>query len=162
MKSFIVFICLMFFSMSIFAMPCPTNSAIIYKGNTLNEVIKQCGEPLSSKKYIKIIDLTEKWEYYKSTANNTNSYKIEIIFKNNVATNIAVTNNNTFSNVSSTSICGKIINVGDNNKTISTACGQPTTHQILEENSVPIIELIYGHEAMDTLVFEGGKLVDWK
>src|SRR5947209_7847838 len=87
-------VCALFLFKNVLAMPCPTNSSIIYKGYTPEQVIKECGEPTFKNSFTKVVDVTQKWEYYKPHAYDNNNAKIEIVIKNNRASNITVTDIN--------------------------------------------------------------------
>lgn len=164
-----------------FALPCPTNSNIIYKGNTTEEIIKECGQPQSSKNYIKTVITAQKWQYYKNQYNNQTfnqennnvNVKLTFVFNQNKVVNINIvdsncktdSNNNCNPNgndVASTNICGNLIRVDDTSETVQSICGAPTFAEDLGRKEIKVTEFTYNGSSVLTLIFENNILVDMK
>lgn len=145
---------------SIHAMPCP-NGSIIYKDDSISEVIKRCGEPLSRRNTIKTLIQAQQWNYYKYNAYDRTNTRITFLFNGGHVANINIfANQSDEQNVTSTNICGENIHIGSNLSSVLHNCGRPNWQQTLQNASVAVTELIYNGAFKQKLTFEGNRLVD--
>jgi hypothetical protein len=194
MKRFFAFFTLLL-SVNAFAMFCPKDLKLINVGDSIEDVKKQCGAPDSETNYPKTVLVPQEWDYFKKALpTDTVNSKIAVNIKDNQIINITLTtssrkkllcaeaiatNNqdaiqanciNTAEeqiNVSDTTICGKIIQVGDSTDDLQAACGKPDfiNHSELNDKTEATImtDLKYlTPTGAVTLVFEAGKLVQQK
>jgi hypothetical protein len=183
---YLLMIIMLFLSSTSFALFCPANFSQINIGDTIDQVIKTCGNPSSNSSHQKITVLSEQWTYYVKT--NFNSFatsKMIIIFSNNKVINISIEtnnsinsnvyqvgnqpvlnvayNNNQASSVASTSACGSPISIGDGPQKVANICGKPAfikqnKSPLTENTPIEITELKYSGITPTTLVFENGVL----
>lgn len=164
-----------FISSQVFAWICPNNFNQIVAGDSIEQVNIQCGKPASETQTEKTPSVPQEWTYY-VTLNQSQyqtpgaamaqssagaSVKMTIAFVKDKAVNISTQ----AMSLSSTSICGATISVGDSTKSIEAACGKPSFIQKQEaENAKPleIIEYKYNTAPPNTLIFENGKLKERK
>jgi hypothetical protein len=180
---FILFFCLL--PTLSFALPCPSGTGILYKGDSIDEVIKQCGKPAITKSNTQVISTSEKLVYYISYSPDYGYIKLEVFAKNDVVTGLRVTEHTpiyycrtgavligpltTFQtscgdwiyNPTSSNLCRGWINVGDKTQRILDQCGKPDENDS-QSNTIITTELIYEGKNSQTIVFQNGKLVDWK
>lgn len=162
---------LMLFSASAMAWMCPNNFNQIQVGDTLATIEQQCGKPTLQTSTEKEASVPQDWTYYvqnnqpSSTpaASMPGSIKLTLAFVNDRVVNIMVQGNS----LTSTSICGPTVSVGDNSATIEAACGKTTfINKYAPQNGAPkpteIIEYNYGSAPLNTLIFENGILKDRK
>jgi hypothetical protein len=64
-------------------------------------------------------------------------------------------------NVASTHLCGLAFGAGDDIAAVESICGQPVA-QTKQDYTFSETELTYGGDDSQTIVFQDGKLVDWK
>jgi hypothetical protein len=162
---------------SVFAatMQCPNNGNILQSGSSIAQVTAVCGAPQFSNSYVKTVNSTQVWSYYKPQVNGTNE-KITLTFINNILTNINVISSfpncnpalepNTQclpieSNLQATFECGSQLNVGANTQGALAICGNPAEKRELQNVTANMTELKYQGAGQNTLVFKDGMLVDW-
>src|SRR3990167_9584669 len=129
MKKFILI--LLLFTTKSFAIFCPTNFTQINYGDTIDQVIQQCGQPDSQKESTQTNDnAPQEWNYYISQTvsmnalqpSTTGTLKTTVTFDNNgKAINISVNG----IGVGSSAICGQQIQLGDTRDNVKAACGKP-------------------------------------
>ncbi|MDX1902468.1 MAG: hypothetical protein SFW66_10810 [Gammaproteobacteria bacterium] len=176
--SLLILACIL--STQVFALPCKNGAAIFTNGDSLNTFENNCGQPNSSTQSSKTVTVSEKWEYYKPDPQGGN-YKMTILFRNNGIQNITVKSNTqnctpvsqsisgtthvtcTTSevNLTSTPICGQIIQTDNTPGDVISACGNPATREILETKTIVITTLQYNNQSPSTFTFEDGVLTDW-
>lgn len=168
-------------SSNAFAIFCPTNFSSIDYGYTIDQVVAVCGEPNSQNTFTQANITTQEWEYYiRTNPFSQITEKLRILISGDRVANINVpgpqicettqigghTKNicresSRRVNVISTTLCGQIINVGDNSQTVEMACGQPiilNQQQNLQNPDTQITEFQYNGPPPVTLIFEGGIL----
>lgn len=163
-------------------MPCPSGGGILYKGDSIEEVMKQCGKPIATKSNIQIISTFEQWTYYFPYPYNYGDVKLEFFFKNDAVSEIKITEHSVlyfcrsgaiqigpvttyqFScgdwiyNTAYTKLCGQWINLGDNTQLVLAICGNPAEKNS-QINKIETTELIYPSQ---TIIFQNGKLTEWR
>ena len=156
---------LILLSTNVFAWVCPNNFNQIVPGDSLEQVEKMCGKPMSQKSSEKEPNVPQEWSYYVSQPTQAGaqgpaaSVKMTIAFANDKAVNITAQ----ATSLSSTSLCGPTISVGDNSETVKAACGNPGFIQKQEApgggpKSLEITEYKYNTAPPNTLIFENGTL----
>lgn len=170
MKKYLLTASLMLFSANICAWVCPTNFNQIVAGDSIAQVEKMCGKPDSQKTSEKEPNVPQEWTYYVTqplqpgTQPNapSGSVKMTIALANDKVVNITAQ----ATSLSSTSLCGPTISVGDNSDTVKAACGDPgfiqKTQSAAGAKPKEIIEYKYSTAPPNTLVFENGILKDRK
>jgi hypothetical protein len=165
---------------AVFAMSCPNSSAIIDQGDSVQEVLQRCGEPVSKNEYTKKISIARRLEYFIPNAGQASS-KVAFLMSNDRVTNIILYNNgqscqsnvdedshvvNTNCspsqvNLTSTNVCGSLVSVNSSTANIIAACGAPALQQDLQFRDVRITELLYSgsRESSNKLQFEDDKLL---
>jgi hypothetical protein len=172
----LVIIILLAFPTPSFAFFCPKNFNQINTGDSIEQVLKQCGKPDSIKESKKINDnIPQEWNYFVPQTVSTNTFnqaqgtlKTSFAFDNEgKAINISVNG----IGVGATALCGKYVKLGDTRETIQSACGEPAlvnrqasaqTGQPLPGQEIKIMEFTYTSTPPATLVFENGKLIERK
>jgi hypothetical protein len=155
---------LLMLSTHAFAWFCPNNFNLIQAGDTLDKVKEQCGKPLSEKTSKQEPKTPQDWGYYvQISPPNPATVKMNVVFSAaGIVNNITVTS----MSLTSTSLCGGTISVGNTMQAVKAACGNPPfinkgqTAQGGEGKPIVINELIYSGPAPNTLVFEGGILTE--
>ena len=152
-----------------FAWVCPNNFNQIVPGDSLAKVEPACGKPSSQKTTEKEPNVPQEWTYYVTqatqpgvTSGTTGSVKMTIAFANDKVVNITAQ----ATSLSSTSLCGPTISVGNNMETVRGACGDPSFIQKQQSTtgakSLEVTEYKYDTAPPNTLVFENGILKDRK
>ena len=186
MKSFLILV-LLVISTPLFCPTCPNGGGILYKGDSIDEVIKQCGEPTS--KHIKVTTLltVKQWVYTINHAYDRGYSRLVVVFKNDQVSTITIyehydwyschqtaiqlgtgitvqTSCGDFNyNTLSTNICGAPFGVGDSINIVQSICGDPADQTILQNNTTEETdELVYGGNNPQTIVFQDGKLTDFR
>src|SRR5438094_527194 len=77
-------------STRVFALPCPNGSGVLYKGDALSEVIKECGEPLTQSTNTRTLYTLQEWTYYLRHAYDPGYSQLIVSFKNGIVMNIRV------------------------------------------------------------------------
>jgi hypothetical protein len=151
-----------------FAISCPNNGTIIQLGDSEQAILSACGMPISRHDFKKVINQNETWTYYRHGIGATN-IKIKLSFANDSLVNIKTETNNAnnghtiATNSASSTVCGRIIAAGDKPNLVQAACGLPISRKVIEQTTIDVSELLFGNAAgPDVLVFEDGKLVDWR
>lgn len=177
------------------AMFCPTNFKSIDFGDTLEHVLLECGNPTSQKNYKNTSATQQEWDYYiKTNYFDQSNTKLKVLFKDEKVVNINITeaglvnkevcesttalvdqhtlqricNKSIYpveTNVVSSSLCGQIINVGDNIQKIEMACGKPAFVKQMQQldqpaQAIEVAELHYEGSSGATLIFINGRLSD--
>lgn len=156
-----------------FAFFCPTNFGQINLGNTIDEVTALCGNPDKVESKDVSPEGPQEWSYYVPQTVSSNAgqpmpgtLKTQMTFDSSgKAVNISVNG----VGVGSTSICGKLIQIGDSADTIKSACGDPSF--INKQNassgalgsakpSKKVTTLIYNSNPPAKLIFEDGVLTE--
>ncbi len=157
------------------ALLCPTNFNQFDLGDSMDQVIQQCGKPDSQNESTKKDDanIPQEWTYLvpqtvaTSTAYSTQgTLKTTLIFdKDGKAMNISVNG----IGVGESSICNNIsIQLGDTRDKVEKACGKPVTivKQPPPDSKPPadikVTEFIYNTNPPLHLIFEDGKLKETK
>lgn len=168
MKKRILFFSLLhFLPITAYAFFCPTNFNQIDYGNSIEEVIQQCGKPDNEKGSLESNDkiIPQEWNYFiYQTVATTNlspvqgTLKTSITFdENDKAINISVNG----IGVGSTTICNQPIQLGDSKETVKAACGEPSFINRQQNANVPPIvvsRFFYNTNPPATLIFENGRL----
>lgn len=153
-----------------FAFFCPANFNQINFGDTLDDVKKQCGKPDKEETKEAKKNVPQEWSYYvpQTVAIDTNkqaqgTLKTSLTFdKNGKVINLTVNG----IGVGSSTICGAIIQLGDTQDKIKSACGEPSfvnKQQPADPANTPkeadkITELTYSTTPPVVLTFEAGVL----
>jgi hypothetical protein len=165
---------------AVFAMSCPNSGSIIDRGDTVQEVLQRCGQPVSKNEYTKKVSVAQRLEYYIANAGQASS-KVAFLMSNDRVTNIILYNNgqscqsssdedsrviNTTCspnqvNLTSTNACGSAVSVNSSTANIIAACGAPALQQDLQFRDVRITELLYNgsRQSSNKLQFEDDKLI---
>lgn len=175
-------------SSSLFAMPCPNGRGIMYKGDSLEEVLKQCGPPTSKKTTKQTLLLQEQWIYNLAHAYDPGSTQLVVTFNNSYVSGILINERysgplifcrqfavqpglfttvqtscgNTSYNTPSTNVCGPAFGIGATQAYVASACGTPANKTVLQDNFTESTELFYGGSSRQTIIFQNGKLIDWR
>jgi hypothetical protein len=164
---------------AVFGMSCPNSGSIIDQGDSVQEVLKHCGQPVSRNEYTKKISVAQRLEYYIPTAGQASS-RLTFLMSNDRVTNIILYNNNPSCqsnmdedsrvintncsasqvSVTTTNACGSVLSVNSSTANIIAACGAPASQQDLQFRDVRITELLYngGRQSSNKLQFEDDKL----
>lgn len=187
MKS-ITILSLVLFPTLLFALPCPDGRGILYKGDSIESVLKQCGEPLTKKTQTRTLFTSQQWIYYRGHQFDDGYSQLVITFINDkvsairindyynnwfyycrkfpiqigVLTTIETTCGNSSYSASYTNLCRLGFGIGESSQIVYSVCGQPASQTNLQSHTEQTTELIYGGASQQTIVFENGKLVDWK
>ncbi len=157
-----------------FAWVCPNNFNQIVPGDTIEQVVSQCGKPKKETVTQAAPSGPQEWQYFvqpkqsmrasqrsKSEAGGAN-VRMTIAFVEKKVINITVQG----SSLASTTICGPTVSVGDTDKSVERNCGTPTfiQRQESEKNKDPVevIEYKYNTAPPNTLIFENGLLKERK
>ena len=156
-----------------YAISCPSNGKIISIGDTIAQVVEMCGDPNSTRQHTENTVVSAKWTYYKKVSGSDNS-KVTILFNNMRVTNINVASNSkncrgnegvcppVNQDLTSTNLCSRIIQTGNNMQYVQSACGAPAEEKVLQSDTKEISELSYTSDVgPSVLVFENGLLTDW-
>lgn len=147
-----------------FAMFCPDNFNQINYGDPIDQVLLQCGKPVSQKSYKSTSNEPQEWNYYvRMVPNMQGSLRMTVAFNQGKVINISVNG----AGVTNTAICGNAITLGQTLKQVEAICGKPvfinqgSTQQGTQNpaQADDMTELTY---ASATLVFEKGKLTERK
>ena len=166
---------------NLFALTCPNNGAILDTNYTFAQVVQLCGMPAATKTYQKIASLGEEWTYYKhGFGTNTQT---TVTFKSGKLENINIVDAASHANLncrvanqlaqsapcpastqtlSASGICGLMIQTGNNQDYVRSACGNPAQITVTTGAAAEIKELKYNGVGRTVLAFENDKLVDWK
>src|SRR3990167_1985706 len=80
------------FSPNVFAMFCPSNLNVINLGDTIDQIIAQCGAPDTQRTYTATPNLPQEWSYYaKAKPTDQVNTKMTVLFKDNKILNISIT-----------------------------------------------------------------------
>lgn len=160
-NKFVTFISVALFSSTAFAMFCPTNYNEINIGDSLEQVLAQCGKPTNTKSRDDTAQMPHEWTYYtQQSPSDPTSLRLTVAFDKGVVTNMTVNN----VGIASTQICkGNLISVGETEDQIKQACGDPG---FVKEGNNPsgkvditkVTELTYQGTPNVVLTFEDGKL----
>lgn len=184
MKSLLIVIMFIVVNIS-YALPCPNGSQIIYRGESMNHVLQQCGEPTSRQVHLKGMTGKQQWTYFKPTPVNQAHSKIIISFENQYVSNINIINtsdgqvcadenktddyiqmggticSNTQLNVRAAQLCGTIIRAGQSANEVRARCGNPIAISGNQTSLGEVVELIYAGTPTRTLIFDNGQFVNW-
>lgn len=149
-----------------YAVMCPNNFNTVNIGDSVEQVIAQCGKPEDKKEYKVDVDVPQEWSYYVVVAPpNPATVQMTIVFVNKKVANITV---NAMSLVS-TNLCGGTpntngvgtVNVGDDMDTVKASCGKPTFTKKGEasgsDSKIDVTELTYTGQSPYMMYFENGK-----
>lgn len=155
MKFLILCLSLLALPIAAYAIFCPSNFNNIDIGDSIEQVLKQCGPPASQNTYTLAQPVAEQWDYYiRTNPFNRTTSKMSVVFKDNqvinITLNITATTNNLLcqealdkklsqtaietacnqstqkvENASWTTICGPIIRIGSTPENVEAACGAP-------------------------------------
>jgi hypothetical protein len=159
-----LFTLLTFYSINAAAMFCPTSFNSINLGDSVAQVLAQCGNPSSSVASTESPELPQEWSYFqKANPTDVGTMKISVAFDGKgKAINISVNS----LGVGTTTICGGVaINVGDTMATIKNACGTPAYISKSEVGDLVITKintLIYNGPPKVTLIFKNNALTERK
>lgn len=168
----------------LFALPCPNGSGILYKGDSIEEVIKQCGEPTSKQSIQKIVSTMEEWIYYRSHYFDAGYTQVGILFENGLVKSIRINEINPWPlckqtlvqagpslvttqlscgnvsyNTGATNLCSYGITIGQTKEEVLSSCGNPQMITPLQNQIVNETEFSYGGQGM---IFQNGRLVEWR
>lgn len=173
MKTRLIAISLFLIPMESFAIFCPGSFNNIDFGNTTQQVVNQCGAPATAVTYTQQQNVPQQWDYYvQQNPLNPITTKMSIVFNDNKAINITITQAATSNNVlcqqllqsasnqqaieaacdqsvqktesvQTTTVCGSIISLGNSPDTIQAACGKPVfVTQSQPQNPAPPTQII--------------------
>lgn len=168
MKRKSILVAILFIPSLSFAFFCPTNYSQINMDDSIDTVTKACGKPDSIEEREEKPLSPQEWNYYitQPMGSPVNfpvqaapSQKVTIAFD---ATGIAVNITVSGLGAGSTSLCGPLIQLGDNIDRVTAACGKPSfvTTQDASLNtqpSVKVTEFSYMNPP-SKLIFRDGKL----
>lgn len=170
--------------LSAHAIFCPNNFSSINYGDALASVISTCGQPQSQRSYMKKDYASQEWVYYVREGYRKSTSKLSIIISNDQVVNITLTGNEDVcapmtgrgtknpcipmtaersKSLSSTSLCGGYITVGNASSAIVAACGKPVFTNIeqgLPDKETPVTILQYSGPPVTQLIFENGVLIN--
>lgn len=160
----------LFFPATSFAIMCPMNFNQIQTGNTIEQVIQQCGNPEKKEDKNVPVEGPQEWSFMvpQTVASNTmtqvtGTLKSSFAFdKDGRIINISVNG----IGVGSTQICnGMTISLGDTREMVRNSCGKPAyinREQVSDNNPDPkshkITTFIYNTSPPTRLIFIDGKL----
>lgn len=168
------------------ALPCPNGQGVLYKGDTIATVLKQCGEPNQKRTQEIPGDSLQEWVYYQPHQYDNGAMQISLLFNNNFIArinlfdqnlsgicNTMVTQNdgvintlygcgNTNTDVSMVNMCGGTFSIGDPLAVVAQNCGPPAGQQVLQSGTLERTEFIYLTQPPQTIIFQNGNLVEWK
>jgi hypothetical protein len=176
-KYFVAYIFL-WFPITSFALTCPNNATILDYGESIQQVITECGTPKSQKQYLRTVrtiqplvdptgddvsqaySVSDQHQSFSIVTRNGRPYKQH-------CTSIMVGDNYTTSNctnsgvdIQSPFICEQITRTGDATTSTVYPCGNPPPVTVLE--NITVTEFTYDASSPDTLIFENAKLSGWK
>lgn len=181
----ILLILFLLISSSIFAYPCP-NGGIVYKDDSIEDVIKQCGQPISKQTRIQKMDTLQSWIYYRTHPFDPGYSELVISFVNNIVSKIHINEKYTLYqcrqaliqignsyttqlscgnwsyDTSYTQLCGYGFGIGDSLQVVLNNCGVPVWRENLISENEEMTELTYDGNDLVTFIFKNGKLVDWR
>lgn len=172
----------------LFALPCPNGNGFLYKGDSLEDVLKQCGAPVTKKTDVLVLSTFQQWIYYRGHAYDNGFSQLIISFKNDRVSSIRINDHyNTWYPVCRqfavqlglvttvettcgdssyltlfTNLCSRGFGIGETNEIVKSICGQPASQTKLQSDTIETTELKYDGTEPQTIVFTNGKLVDWK
>lgn len=176
----------LFFS-SIYAMPCPNGNGVLYKGDSIEDVLKQCGEPTEKKTVLTNVTTYKRLIYNRPHPYDQGYSQANILFANDhvsnihifeyytvymcrqalIQTGIVTTTQTTCGNwdfyTPNTGICGYIFGIGATIDYVKSVCGNPAQEIELPPNETATTEFTYkAFGQQQTIIFQNGKLADWK
>lgn len=169
-----------------FALPCPNGGGILYRGDSIEEVIKECGEPTSRRNTSQIMSSSQQSLYYIPHQYDTGYSELAIYYNNDRVSNMRVFDHfplylcqniavqvgqmttiqtscgDTAYNTAYTTLCGWAIGIGDSLQRVEFICGPPSSKS-LQNNTIETTELTYsGGTRPQTIIFQNGRLLDWR
>ena len=157
-----------------FAIFCPTNFKQIEIGNTMNEVLEQCGKPDKQEEVKKANEnVPQEWTYYAPQNYTTTGPTIQP--QGSIKNQIAFDSEGRVVNITTNGygigvvpMCGINIQVGDTRDKIKAACGSPvfaSRQETPTDGSAPPPDLIittftYNTSPPTKLIFQNGKLIE--
>lgn len=167
MKRQLGLLLLLGFSTSSFAMFCPKGFNQISMGNTIDQVIQQCGTPDGqTTKKVEAMG-NQEWSFYVNQPPPISSQpqaaqKMVVTLINGKVANMTVSG---FS-VANSNLCGALVSVGDSAENVKAACGTPGFINKSSDSNGPkpteVTEFNYNSTPPMTLIFENGKLKEKK
>lgn len=186
MKLSLLLFLLIFYNLS-FALPCPNGKGILYKGDSIEEVLKQCGEPNNKHSVTTTLYSLKRLIYYRPHPYNVGGHsQLIILFKNNKVSNIHINEHYTYYMcrqsavqvglvttvqtscgdwdyyAAATNLCGSVFSINDSLEQVLSLCGKPAEQSDLATNNLVQTEFTYKGSTPQTIIFQNGKLVDWK
>lgn len=142
---------------------CPNNFNTINQGDAMPVVIAACGKPTVEKKMEGESNAPQEWQYYvEVNPPNPNTIKFSVVIANKKVVSMV---SNAMS-LTTTSVCGSTISIGDSMDAVRSACGNPMFinkgQSAATQKPSEIYELTYQGPAPNTLVFENGLLKERK
>ncbi len=170
-----------------YALPCPNGNGIVYKGDSIAEVLKQCGEPYERKtEKIETLSQTE-WVYYRPHIFDSGSSQIIFLLTNNRISRITITERYPYFfcqtalvNVGATfitrqtscgdwiynpvvtNLCGVPVGVNDDISRLTSICGAPISQKELQSDRREHTVFIYTAPDSQLFIFEDEKLRDFR
>lgn len=147
-----------------FAMFCPNGFNQMNIGDTIDQVVQQCGNPDFKKTTKKEPSQPQEWNYYvKLNPKQTTSVKMSVAFDAKESVVNITTNSQSLID---TTFCGGRIAIGDSMETVKAACGtpafinenKPSSSQTPNPNAIEITQFKYNTTPPVVLIFENGKL----
>ena len=168
------------------ALPCPNGQGILYKGDLIDEVVKQCGAP-DAKNIVQRVRLTvDEAIYTRRNPYDPSVSQAIVLYRNDRVAQILIIDRFSLPicrkvavqigsvttlqtscgdmnyQVSNTNFCGTRFGIGDYRTYVDSICGLPATFTHLQTETQETTELIYQGRNPQTIIFENGKLMDWK
>jgi hypothetical protein len=178
MRKLFIWNMFLWFPITSFALSCPNNATILDYGESIQQVIAECGAPQSQKKYSQSVQTTQPLvdpsgdDVTEALSVSDQNQSFSIVTRDGRhykqhCTTIMVGDNYTKSDCINSGvdrrsplICEQITVAGDSTTSTVFPCGNPPPVTVLE--TMTVTEFTYNALSPNTLVFENEKLFDWK
>lgn len=188
-KFYLLTFTLFFLCCRLYALPCPNGNGILYKGDSVAQVIQQCGKPTTQRTEKEVVSSLEQWTYTRQHPYDSGYAQLYVTFYNGRVSNIVISDEypypliycrqlvwqqatgatsqtlcgNTPYNAPYTNLCGRVFGLGDSISAVASFCGRPNSTNNLGSTTIEQTQLIYNTQGgAETIVFENDKLTDFK
>jgi hypothetical protein len=155
-----------FFTTNSYAMFCPNGFNSINIGDSIQAVTAACGAPNSVSTEDSTADKPQEWTYYvKAQPSDQSTLRMTVAFTSGKVTNMSVNG----IGLTNTQICGgNTVQVGDDEKSVKTVCGDPA---FIAQSNLPsaakdttkVTTFVYNTSGNPiTLTFDNNKLTSRK